>query len=53
MTTVISLRKQFSFYHATGPGKAIYKVGEAGKKGHEGSEEKLYCQVCFFGMEQD
>jgi glutaredoxin 3 len=28
-----------------GPGKAIYTVGAAGEKGHEGNEEKLYCQV--------
>ena len=34
----------------SGPGKAIYKVGEAGKKGHDCSEEKLYCQVCSTGV---
>lgn len=28
-----------------GPGKEIYAKGAGGAKGHEGSEEKLYCQV--------
>ena len=28
-----------------GPGKEIYQVGMGGDKGHDGSEEKLYCQV--------
>ena len=28
-----------------GPGKEIFQAGMGGDKGHEGSEEKLYCQV--------
>ena len=29
----------------TGPGKEIYMKGAGGAKGHDGSDEKLYCQV--------
>ena len=28
-----------------GPGKEIYTKGAGGAKGHDGGEEKLYCQV--------
>ena len=29
-----------------GPGASVFTLGTAGEKGHEGGEEKLYCQVC-------
>ena len=31
-----------------GPGKEIYTKGAGGAKGHDGGEEKLYCQVCMW-----
>ena len=51
---VITLSAFYGFFMIQGPGKEIYQVGMGGDKGHEGSEEKLYCQVsCQLLMQYD
>ena len=35
----------FSFYHALGPGKAIYKVGQAGKRDKKAAKESVIAML--------